>query len=133
MKSPIPLIGASLVLCAFSAQAQDKRVTPPTVPNPIPGNSHKVTRVDFHDNNGWGNGDQDAPGNSGPHNNAENGPGDPPPGNPGSNNGGNNSGNNGWGNGDQSPPGSSADNNNAENGPNSPTPNSDEIVARRVK
>lgn len=25
-------------------------------------------------NNGWGNGDQDPPGNSGPHNNAENGP-----------------------------------------------------------
>lgn len=26
-----------------------------------------------HGNNGWGNGDQDAPGNSGDHNNAENG------------------------------------------------------------
>lgn len=25
-------------------------------------------------NNGWGNGNQDPPGNSGPHNNAENGP-----------------------------------------------------------
>ncbi len=31
-------------------------------------------------NNGWGNGDQDAPGNSGPHNNAENSDRDPPPG-----------------------------------------------------
>jgi hypothetical protein len=31
-------------------------------------------------NNGWGNGDQDAPGNSGPNSNAENGGGDPPPG-----------------------------------------------------
>lgn len=129
MKSPIPLIGASLVLCAFSANAKDKRATPPPVPNPIPGNSHKITRVDFHDNNGWGNGDQNAPGNSGPHNNAENGPRTPPPGNPGKNNGQNN----GWGNGDQNAPGNSGPTNNAENGPKSPAPNTPTVVARRVK
>jgi len=48
-------------------------------------------------NNGWGNGDQDAPGNSGPNNNAENGGGSPPPGQSGGGNG--NSGGNGNGNG----------------------------------
>ena len=60
---------------------------------PKPGCSHKCTEVDYkpckNRNNGWGNGDQDAPGNSGDHNNAENGPGSAPgngngkPGNPG--------------------------------------------------
>lgn len=42
-------------------------IPPPEDPeDPCHGNSGH--------NNGWGNGDQDAPGNSGPHNNAENGP-----------------------------------------------------------
>ena len=54
--------------------------TPPVVDAPKPGGSKKTTSVDFGDNNGWGNGDQDAPGNSGNNNNAENGPGSPPPG-----------------------------------------------------
>lgn len=111
MKFPSFLIIASFVLCAALAHAAGKPG------NPSPGNSHKTTRVDFDKpNNGWGNGDQDAPGNSGGNNNAENGPRTtPPPGNPG--------GNNGWGNGNQSAPGNSAANNNAENGPKSPTPN----------
>lgn len=63
-----------LALCPTSAQAG--KPVESTVPNndPTPGNSKKVTAVDFHDNNGWGNGDQDAPGNSSDHNNAENGP-----------------------------------------------------------
>jgi hypothetical protein len=114
--SLLPLISASIALCATPSHAG---TTPVPVKDPTPGNSQKCTRVDFdHDNNGWGNGDQDAPGNSGDHNNAENGPG----GNPGNNNPGNpvgpdkeESGNNGWGNGDQTPPGNSGDNNNAEN------------------
>ena len=77
---------------------------PEHVKDPSPGNSKKTTRVDFdHDNNGWGNGDQDAPGNSGGNNNAENGPDGSKPGN------------NGIGNGDQNPPGNSGGNNNAEN------------------
>ena len=83
--------------------------------DPTPGNSRKCTSVDFdHDNNGWGNGDQDAPGNSGDHNNAENNSGNDNPNNP---NGPckDASGNNGFGNGDQRPPGNSGDNNNAEN------------------
>ncbi len=75
---------ASIALCATPSHAG---TTPVPVKDPTPGNSQKCTRVDFdHDNNGWGNGDQDAPGNSG------------------------------WGNGDQTPPGNSGDNNNnAEN------------------
>jgi hypothetical protein len=112
---------ASIALCATPSHAG---TTPVPVKDPTPGNSQKCTRVDFdHDNNGWGNGDQDAPGNSGPHNNAENGPSGDYPGNSG--NGGNSgnpggpckdtSGNNGFGNGDQTPPANSADNNNAEN------------------
>lgn len=78
-------------------------------------------------NNGWGNGDQDAPGNSGDNNQAENSDNDVPPGIakkdifpddedelddilPG------NSGqNNGFGNGDQDAPGNSENNNGAEN------------------
>jgi hypothetical protein len=131
MKFPLSLIIAPLVLCAAFAHATGKPG------NPTPGNSHKTTRVDFDKpNNGWGNGDQDAPGNSGGNNNAENGPGNtPPPGNPG--------GNNGWGNGDQKAPGNSGSNNNAENGPKSPTPNTataattpantTTVVARRAK
>jgi hypothetical protein len=46
---------------------------------PFPSQSHKTTAVDFK-NNGWCNGDHDAPGNSGTNDNAENGPGDRPPG-----------------------------------------------------
>lgn len=47
----------------------------------VPGNSKKTTPVDFKGkNNGWGNGDQDPPGNSGDNNNAENSDRDPPPG-----------------------------------------------------
>jgi hypothetical protein len=71
-----------------------------------------------HPNNGFGNGDQDAPGDSGPHNNAEN---DQTPGEQGnshendSGNGGSGGGNNGWGNGDQDAPGNSLNHNNAEN------------------
>ena len=33
----------------------------------------KIEKSTFNQNNGWGNGDQDAPGNSGENNNAENG------------------------------------------------------------
>lgn len=35
-------------------------------------NDHDGDVDDIHENNGWGNGDQDAPGNSDDHNNAEN-------------------------------------------------------------
>ena len=73
-------------------------------------------------NNGFGNGDQDAPGNSGSNNNAEN---DQTPGEQGNSHqnnndnggsGGNHGGqNNGWGNGDQDAPGNSGSHNNAEN------------------
>ena len=105
-----------MIMCAMTAHAK----------NPAPGKSCKTTRVDFHDNNGWGNGDQNPPGNSGDHNNAENGPGNtPPPGNPG--------GNNGWGNGDQKAPGNSASNNNAENSQATPPPPAKNTPARRVK
>jgi hypothetical protein len=107
--SLLPLISASIALCATTSH-----VGAQPAPNnkPCPGNSQKCTRVDFdHDNNGWGNGDQDAPGNSGDHNNAENGPGNSNPGGPGKDA----TANNGWGNGDQTPPGNSGDNNNAEN------------------
>lgn len=69
-------------------------------------------------NNGWGNGDQDAPGNSGPNNNAENSdrenPLDKDKGKPERDKGGP-QGNNGFGNGDDDAPGNSLDNNNAEN------------------
>lgn len=111
--SILPLISASIALCATSAHAGK---TPPPATNPCPGNSQKCTRVDFdHDNNGWGNGDQDSPGNSGDHNNAENGPGGSKPGNPDGGPPKDVSGNNGFGNGDQTPPGNSEDHNNAEN------------------
>lgn len=54
---------------------------PPGFRVPVPGNSKKTTPVDFDGkNNGWGNGDQDPPGNSGDNNNAENSDRDPPPG-----------------------------------------------------
>lgn len=84
------LILASLVLGATSSAAgiPGTQAVPDQVP--VPGNSKKCTRVDFdHDNNGWGNGDQDAPGNSGDHNQAENGPGNAP-GNGNGNHGGSN-------------------------------------------
>jgi hypothetical protein len=96
-----------------------------------------------HDNNGFGNGDQDAPGNSGDNNNAENASDDEQGSGPDaqngeakgaehsdqgsqSNNGQGNGGtkktpgkgpqsNNGFGNGDQDAPGGSLEHNNAEN------------------
>jgi hypothetical protein len=95
--SLFPLIGTSIALCATPAHATgasnnsspDKNPTPGNSQNcdnpssdngPKPGNSKKCTRVDFdHPNNGWGNGDQDPPGNSGDNNNAENGQGNTPP------------------------------------------------------
>ncbi len=90
--SSLPLISAVIALCVAPAYADHK---PEHVKDPSPGNSKKTTRVDFdHDNNGGGNGDQDAPGNSG---------------------GNNSGGNNGGGNGDQDAPGNSGGNNNAEN------------------
>jgi hypothetical protein len=56
-------------------------VTPPGKPPIPPGQPPKTTPVDFKGkNNGWGNGDQDPPGNSGDNNNAENSDRDPPPG-----------------------------------------------------
>ena len=64
-------------------------------------------------NNGWGNGDQDAPGNSLDNNNAENSDADNPlnrdRGSP------ENHRDNGFGNGDDDAPGNSLNNNNAEN------------------
>jgi len=106
--SLLPLISASIALCAVPSHAG----TPTPKQGPAPGNSQKCTRVDFdHENNGWGNGDQGSPGNSGDHNNAENGPGNSNPGGPGNSA----SANNGWGNGDQTAPGNSGDKNNAEN------------------
>jgi hypothetical protein len=92
-------------------------------------------KVVEHGNNGWGNGDQDPPGNSGDHNQAENSDNENPlekengNGNNSSNNDNNsgNSGNsvpagnkvehqdNGYGNGDDNSPRNSGDNNNAEN------------------
>jgi hypothetical protein len=67
-------------------------------------------------NNGFGDGDQDAPGNSLENNNAENSQGNNNGGNNG-NQGGNGGpqGNNGFGDGDQDAPGGSLENNNAEN------------------
>ncbi len=107
--SLFPLISATVVLCATPSFAKSR---PTPGKDPAPGKSQKCTRVDFdHNNNGWGNGDQDAPGNSGNHNNAENGSGNSNPGGPGKNE----AANNGWGNGDQKPPGNSGNNNNAEN------------------
>ncbi|MBF0251858.1 MAG: tandem-95 repeat protein, partial [Alphaproteobacteria bacterium] len=67
-----------------------------------------------HANNGFGNGDQTAPGNSGDNNKAENATGNSgSQGNQGQ--GGGSQQNNGFGNGDQNAPGNSGDNNNAEN------------------
>jgi hypothetical protein len=63
----------------------------------------------INNNNGFGNGDQDAPGNSGPHNNAENAT------NEDGEDDGKDKGNNGFGNGDQDAPGDSESHNNAEN------------------
>ncbi len=90
VSSSLPLINAVITL-SVPAYAGNQ---PPSVTGPCPGKSQKCTRVDFNDNNGWGNGDQNAPGNSGGNNNAENGPRDTRPGNSGGNNGsgnGNNS------------------------------------------
>lgn len=81
---------------------------------------------DHKGNNGWGNGDQNAPGNSLTHNNAENSMYDnnkKKVNNAGIDTHGgsekdladNKKGNNGWGNGDQNAPGNSLMNNNAEN------------------
>ena len=85
-------------------------------------------------NNGFGNGDQDAPGGSGPNNNAEN---DQTPGEQGNShqndngNGGNstNHQNNGWGNGDDNAPGNSGSHNNAEND-QTPSGSYDDFVGR---
>lgn len=132
-------IGLSIAMCttpAFAGGEPDKK---PHDKDPKPGNSHKCTRVDFdHDNNGWGNGDQDAPGHSGDHNNAENGSGNNNPGNPGGGPCKEESGNNGFGNGDQKPPGNSGDQNNAENAKDEPTGSTapsqtSAVVARRAK
>ena len=87
-----------------------------------------------HPNNGFGNGDQDAPGNSLDNNNAEN---DQTPGEQGNshqNNNGNGGGggNNGFGNGDQDAPGNSGPNNNAENA-ESPNPNIGDLIDRFVE
>lgn len=79
--SILPLISASIALCATPSHAGAAQAS---AKNPTPGNSQKCTRVDFdHDNNGWGNGGQGAPGNSGNHNNAANGPRSDYPGNSG--------------------------------------------------
>jgi hypothetical protein len=93
-----------------------------------------------HPNNGFGNGDQDAPGDSGPHNNAEN---DQTPGEQGnshendSGNGGNggppdNHQDNGWGNGDDAAPGGSGPHNNAEND-QTPSGHYDDFVSRFIE
>jgi hypothetical protein len=87
-----------------------------------------------NENNGFGNGDQDAPGNSLDNNNAEN---DQTPGEQGNShqNNGNNGGgggNNGFGNGDQDAPGNSGPNNNAENA-ETPGPNTGELVDKFIK
>ena len=107
---------------------------PPEPPNPPEPPTPPENHND-HPNNGFGNGDQDPPGNSGPHNNAENDqtPGDQgnshqndhlnPPGDHGNDNPGpqdppvdnTEHQNNGFGNGDQDPPGNSGSHNNAEN------------------
>lgn len=74
-----PLFSFFAALGIMSASAEDTATITSVIEGPRPGNSKKCSRVDFdHDNNGWGNGDQDAPGNSGDHNNAENGPGSAP-------------------------------------------------------
>ena len=116
---------------------------PPTLPNnefyrAIHHNSDHYTGGGSDENNGFGNGDQDAPGGSGDNNNAENSDSSDPT--DGSNSGGGSSGggssggdssggggpqgNNGFGNGDQDAPGGSADTNNAENS-DSTDPSSD--------
>lgn len=100
-------------------------VTPPNPPEVV----DPPTEDTSHPNNGFGNGDQTAPGNSGPNNNAENSahvdptppvadpipPLLPPEEPPVDNTPGNSGQNNGWGNGDQTAPGNSGPNNNAEN------------------
>ncbi|MDD7987090.1 hypothetical protein PQO01_19235 [Lentisphaera marina] len=81
-----------------------------------------------NENNGFGNGDQDAPGNSLENNNAENAQGDESNSEEEVNSSKNQ--NNGFGNGDQDAPGNSLENNNAENaqGNNGNTnPNSVEV------
>jgi hypothetical protein len=93
-----------------------------------------------NENNGFGNGDQDAPGNSLDNNNAEN---DQTPGEQGNshqNNNGNGGGggrpenqqNNGFGNGDQDAPGNSGPNNNAENA-ETLNPNIGDLIDRFVE
>ncbi len=75
----LPLLGLSLALCVTPALADGTSPEISKEQEPEPGCSKKCTGVDFdHANNGWGNGDQEAPGNSGDHNNAENGPGSAP-------------------------------------------------------
>ena len=76
MKSLSLLLTVSvLALSPTASYAKKPTEEPAPCKDPKPGKSDKCTRVDFdHDNNGWGNGDQNAPGNSGDHNNAENGP-----------------------------------------------------------
>ena len=111
---------------------------PPTLPNnefyrAIHHNSDHYTGGGSDENNGFGNGDQDAPGGSGDNNNAENSDSsDPTDGSGsggdssggGSSGGGGPQGNNGFGNGDQDAPGGSEDTNNAENSDSS-DPSSD--------
>ncbi len=53
-----------------TVETDEKPVDPPKCERPRERKKDKKNRG----NNGWGNGDQDAPGNSGPNNNAENGP-----------------------------------------------------------
>lgn len=66
----IALIAGAAILAAVIVvsikNCKDKKVDPPQPPVP------PVPPSDPKGNNGWGNGDQDAPGNSCSHNNAEN-------------------------------------------------------------
>jgi hypothetical protein len=90
----LPISVLALSQTPSHATGKSTVTTPAPCDCPKPGNSQNCTRVDFDkDNNGWGNGDQDAPGKSGDRNNAENGPRSAP------GNGNGNSGGNGNGNG----------------------------------
>ena len=98
------------------------------VPAPVGESATVPAPEPTHANNGFGNGDQAAPGQSATHNHAENAAttGDTNEG--GSAHAGGSAANNGFGNGDQAAPGQSATHNHAENDVNTSHPNASEVA-----
>ncbi|MCX6076307.1 MAG: hypothetical protein NTW78_05390, partial [Campylobacterales bacterium] len=93
---------------------------PTQAPTTAPTEAPTTAPTESHENNDHGNGDQDAPGNSGSHNNAENVPTQAPttaPTEAPTTAPTESHENNGHGNGDQDAPGNSGSHNNAENVP----------------